>query len=60
MKNKTKIRYSLTDGHMRSIMIVVSNNPSPRLQMLSGEAITSLQPVYTIAKVRFDQSLIIL
>jgi 17beta-estradiol 17-dehydrogenase/3beta-hydroxysteroid 3-dehydrogenase/mitotic-spindle organizing protein 1 len=33
--NKTKSRSRLTDGHMKSVMTVVSSNISPRIKILS-------------------------
>jgi len=35
MKNNEGSRQLLTDGHMKSLMTVVSSNLSPRLKMLS-------------------------
>jgi hypothetical protein len=50
---KTKSRSRLTDGHMKSVMTVVSNNISPRINILSQPKLC--QPIYTVAKVIFDQ-----
>jgi 17beta-estradiol 17-dehydrogenase/3beta-hydroxysteroid 3-dehydrogenase/mitotic-spindle organizing protein 1 len=52
---KTKSRSGLTDGHMKSVMTVVSSNISPRIKILSQTKRCRLQPIYTVAKVRFDQ-----
>jgi 17beta-estradiol 17-dehydrogenase/3beta-hydroxysteroid 3-dehydrogenase/mitotic-spindle organizing protein 1 len=48
--NKRKSRSRLTDGHMKSVMTMVSSkNPFP------VQTMPSLQPIYTAAKVRFVQ-----
>jgi 17beta-estradiol 17-dehydrogenase/3beta-hydroxysteroid 3-dehydrogenase/mitotic-spindle organizing protein 1 len=54
--NKTKSRSRLTDGHMKSVMMVVSNIISPRIKNpLPVQTMPSFQPIYTVAKLRFDQ-----
>jgi hypothetical protein len=41
---------------MKPVMAVVSNNISPRIKNpLPVQTMPSLQPIYTVAKVRFDQ-----
>jgi hypothetical protein len=51
-----KSRSRLTDGHMESVMTMVSNNISPRIKNpLPVQTMPSLQPIYTVAKVRFYQ-----
>jgi hypothetical protein len=55
--NKTKSRSRLTDGHMKSVMTMVSNNKylTQDKNPLLVQTMPSLQPIYTVAKVRFDQ-----